>query len=809
MFADLRQDVRHGFRMMAKYPAFTLVVVLTLALGIGATTAIFSMVSSIILSPLPYPDSGRIVRLVQSYPEKGLHTWRLSQADFAMYREQNQVFSSLAAYGIAGVNMTGTDRPARLQVARVTGDFFTVLAVKPLLGRTFVAEEDSPGKNTVCVLSYGFWARQFNKDPRAIGKVMVLNNVATQIVGVMPEGFEFPLPATELWVPLGLNSQAWHPYFLTAIARLKPGVDPKTAETQTTDILWAGGNRDPHLVGRDDPPPAGAGLKTLVAPLKETIVGKTQTQLLILQLAVALILLIACANVANLLLSRAASRYREVTLRLALGGTPRRVMKQLLTESVLLALVGAVPGTALAWFIVKILSWMPLDGVPRIGEVSMNVFVLLFAVGVAICTGLLFGLVPALRTYRQGLNQRLSEGQRGSSERSGRWLNRALVAGQLALSLVLLVGAALMLKSFQRILAVNPGFQSEGVLTMLLPVNAQKYPEAAQTLQFYQTLMARIRSMPGIAAASVSTNVPFSGEENSDGYIVEGHEPAPGSEPTQAQLQTLGPDYFRTMRIPLSRGRDFLDTDSQNKPQVAIVDSTLARHYWPDGDAVGKRIQTTGDKTWLTIVGVVNGVQDQNLTEDMKPHLYLPHGQDAQLRMYLVVRAAGDLSVVGASMRKVIREIDADVPVYAVRPLADVVGRTLNSQKLMNLLLTTFALLAIILASIGIYGVMSIYVTNRTREFGIRLAVGAQPRDLLFSVLKQGLGLALAGIGAGLLGAFVFMKAISSQLYNVSTADMAPFIVLPLVLMIVALAACYWPAHRAARTNPLAALRYE
>jgi putative ABC transport system permease protein len=809
MMSNLKNDLRYGVRLLVRNPGFSAVAVLTLALGIGVTTAIFSLVNGILLRPLPFPQSERLVRLLQAYPEKGLDSWRLSQANFASYRDQSTVFSSVAAYAISGMNLTGIPKPERLQAAKVTGDFFKVLGVDPMMGRSFVPEEDVPGKNHVCVLSYGFWQRHFSSDPNVIGKTLVLNDASTEIIGVMPASFGFPVPETELWVPIGLDSQAWHPFFLTAIARLKPGVQPASAQSETTGIMWRAGQQNPHMVGRNDPPPVGAGLRTSIVPLLEAIVGKTEKPLLVLQFAVIFILLIACANVANLLLSRTSVRGLEIAVRSALGAQPKRMIRQLLTESILLALVGAIPGIALAWGVVRTLNHLPLAGIPRLNEVSISPGVLLFTIFIALLTGVLFGLAPIFYTYRSGLKAGLTEGQRGSSTRSGRWLNRSLVAAQLALSLVLLIGAGLVLKSFRELLGVNPGFQPKNTLTMLLPVTSQKYPNPPQAIQFYRNLRDEVRTLPGVTAVGASSNLPFSGEESYDGYIVEGHEPPPGSEPTQAQLQTVTPGYFQALGISLQRGRDISDADQEKTPMVAVVDETLAHRYWPDGDALGKRVRTTGDPTWFMIVGVVNGIKDQNLAEDHKPHIYFAHGQDPQLRMYLIVHTSGDPAALSSTVRSKIHDLDGDVPVYAVHTMSEVVDKTLTSQRLTDLLLTAFATLALILAAIGIYGVMSVYVTGRTREFGIRLAVGAKPANLLVSVLKQGFVLVIAGIAIGLFGAFVLTRTISSLLFNVSSTDPIVFLGIPLLLISVATSACYWPARRAARTNPLTALRYE
>ncbi len=810
MFADLRQDLRYGFRMMRKNPGFTLVAVFALALGIGANTAIFSLINAILLRPLPYPESDHLVRLMQTYPEKGLDTWRLSQANFAAYREQSRSFDSVAAYTVTGLNLTGFDQPERLQAARVTGDFFKVLGMDPLLGRTFLPEEDAPGKNNVCVLSYGFWQRRFGGNRDVIGKALALNNVSTEVVGVMPADFKFPLPDTEIWTPLGLNAQARFPWFLTGIGRLKSGVQPAGAQAETTGILWNLGQQDPQMVSRSDPPPPGANLKTVIVPLKEAIIGDTKKPLLLLQFAVACVLLIACANVANLLLSRAASRTREIALRFALGATPRRVVRQLLTESVLLALIGAATGIALAWWVMGALGRLPIEGIPRTDEVGLSGTVLAFTVVVAVVTGLLFGLVPALRTYRLGLKAGLSEGQRGSSGGASRHMNRILVAAQLAVSVVLLISAGLMLKGYRQLLAVNPGFQAENVLTMQLPLAGQKYSsDQGQMPRFYQSLLEQVRTIPGVRAAGVTTTLPLGTEESSDGYLVEGQEPSGGGDSPQAQLKVVSPGYFQAMGMLLLRGRDFQENDNTDAPLAVIIDETLARRHWPDGNAIGHRVRTTGDPPWLTVVGVVSSIKDKSLAGEVRPHIYFAYGQAPRPRMYLVVRTVGDPTTATESIRSKVRQIDPTVPVYAVRTMTDVVEKTLNSQRLTNLLLTAFAAIALLLAAVGIYGVMSVYVTSRTQEFGIRLALGARPSYLLRSVLWEGLLLALGGIAVGILFALAMTRTITSLLFEVSATDPFVFTALPLLLIAVALVSCYMPARRAARTDPLTALRYE
>jgi putative ABC transport system permease protein len=806
MIGDLWQDLRFAIRMMQKNPGFTLVTVMTLALGIGANTAIFSLVNGILLRPLPYPEGDRLITLRKSYPQKGLDSWGLSQADFAMFRDQNQVFEKIAAFVSTGFNLTGVGEPERLRGANVTVDFFDVLGVDPIFGRTFTPEEDTPGKNLVCILSYGFWQRRFGGDPKALGTTLILNNVPTDVVGIMPQGFEFPELGVDMWVPVGLNPQKRNPFNLGAIARLKQGVLPSEAFADTTSILWNAARQS------DVPPPEGADLKTIVTPLKQAIIREAGKPLLVLVCAVGFVLLIACANVANLMLARATSRTREMALRFVLGATPGRVLRQLLTESLLLALIGAAAGVVFASWGVGMLNRLPVEGIPRIQEVSVNGTVLAFTAAVAVLTGLLFGLAPAVRVYKLGLDAGLRQGIRGSASVSSRRMNSGLVAAQFALSVILLIGAGLMLKSFQRLLAVNPGFRPENVLTMRLSLSNRKYPDSTQTTRLYDSLLERVRSVPGVRDAGMISVLPFGGVRTSDGYIVEGQEPPLSNIYPQAQNRVVSPGFFQSFGMPLLRGRDFSEADREDSPSVAVVDETLARLYWPDGDAVGKRIKygwNNGDDPWMTIIAVVPGVKDSSLTQTLEPHFYLPYSQESASSMYLTVRTEGDSAYAASAITSKIKELDPDLPVYSIRPMTEIVGRTLNSNRLTNMLLTAFSFLAAALAAVGIYGVMSINVSSRTTEFGIRLALGAQPRDLLRSVLRQGLLLTTIGVAVGIAGALALTRAITTMLFEVSATDPIVYAGVALLLAAVALVACYIPARRSARVDPLVALRYE
>jgi len=818
MIAPLLRDVVFSLRLFRKNWVFTLIAVLTLGLGIGATTAIFSLVNGIVLHPLPFADSEHVVRLLQSYPEKGLDSWRLSQANFATYLDRSRSFTALAAYSPVGVNLTGTEQSERIQAARVTAGFFDVLGVSPVLGRSFLPEEDRPASAEageggeppaqVCVISHGFWQRKLGGDPNVLQRVLTLNDSPVSIVGVMPAGFAFPSQDTEVWVPLGLDPAAHFPWFLTGIGHLRPDVTPQAAQAETTGILWSAGRQDPLMVSRNDPPPEGAALKTLVVPLKEAMIGGTAKPLVILQFAVFFILLIACSNIANFLLSRSFSRQREIAMRYALGASRQRIFKQMLTESVVLALIGSVCGLLFAWWGVRSLSRLPVEGIPRIQEVGIDGSVLGVTLLLALFTGLLFGLLPAYKTFRMGLRAGMAEGDRGSST-SGRRVNRLLVVAQLALSLILLIGAGLMLKSFQKLLNVDPGFEPNHLLTMVVPVSEAKYSSAQQIVELHRTLAERVERIPGVEAVGMTSNLPFSGYFNSDGYLVEGQEPPEGSDAPQAQLQSVTPGYFEAMGIELKRGRDFQLSDREDAPLVTIVDDTLADRYWPDGDAVGRRVRTTGDPPWLTIIGVVSGIKSSELSQSAEPHMYFSDGQWTQSRMYLVARTTGTPDRLAPVVKEAVTEIDPDIPLYDVRSMEEVIGRTLSTQKLTNLLLTAFAALALVLGVIGIYGVMSVFVASRTRELGIRLALGEGPALLRRRVLKEGAVLTALGVAAGLLGALLLTGFLSGLLYEVDVVDPTVFVVLTALLILVALATTYLPARRAANVDPLVALRTE
>jgi len=816
MLADFTQDIRYGFRALVKNPVFSLVAIFTIAMGIGANVVVFTLVERILLSPLPFGDPDRIVRMVHAFPEMGLSTWGLSQAQFTAHRNAQHSFDALAVYQNSGAILTGTDKAEYVQVSRVTADFFKVFGVNPEVGRTFAPDEDTKGKENVVVLSHALWASRFGGDTQIVGKQVTLSDVSMQVIGVMPPTFQFPTPETQLWAPVVINPQATAPFLLVAVGKLKAGVSASAAASDTTTILWNAVNENPKLIARQSPPPPGAGLKTIVTPLKEVMVGSIRSRLLIAQVAVAFVLLIACANVANLLLSRATKRTSEIALRLALGASPGRVIRQLLTESVVLALLGAAAGVAFAWLCLRALTQIYSEGIPRIQEASIGGVVLLVTVVATVATGLLFGVIPAVRAYWLGVKGGMTEGQKGSAGQASRRLNSSLVVVQLALSLVLLVGAGLVLKSFRNLLKIEPGFDENKVLTMVVPVSNKKgSPE--QLLSFYQQLLDQVRGLPGVNGAAIASNIPFSGRQAVDAHVVEGMEPA--GEPPQAEMKVVGPGYFKAMGITLLQGRDFNESDYFNNPDtdmgrlVAIVDQTLAKQYFPNGDAIGKRIRT-GDPEWFTIIGVVSSVKEQSLMTDPLPHIYFTpnqvgfvYGQSRdQKRMFLVVNTENP-SGIAPMIREKVQALDPNVPVYSIATMTENIWKRLGAFRLINFLLTAFSVIALLLAAIGTYGVMSVSVNNRTPEFAIRQALGAQPRDLLVSVLRQGLILAALGIGFGLLGSWGLTRAISSQLVGVSTTDPVVFTITPLILIFVALLASFLPARRAAQTDPAKVLR--
>jgi predicted permease len=798
-------DVRYALRTFRRMPTFTAVATITLALGIGATTAMFTLVNSILLRPLPYPESDRIVRIIQSYPEKGLDTWGLNQVNVAMYRDRSTDFSAFAAYRNGSVTLQSPSGPQRIQVLRVTSQFFRTIGVGPALGREFTADEDSPGKNTVMILSDGTWRARFGGDPSVIGKTIDVDGQPIEIVGVMPPRFEFPRPAIAAYMPMGLNP-TWRFGFLNSgIARLKPGITPEHAERQTTKIMWDWAREQNSASASVDP--SKTRMKTIVRPLHEAITGQSARPLTVLLAAVALILLIATANVATLLSGRASARQREISLRAALGASGKRVLRQLLTERVALALLGAAVGVALALLAVRWFTHSRLATLPRIDEVAVDGRVLAFTLAVSVATGLVFGLLPAIHAGRARLTSDLTAGQRESSRGASRKLNNALVVAQLSLSVVLLIAAGLVLKSFQRLTEVELGFHPEGVTSIAQPLPQRIAADAGRLNTFVNATLARVRAIPGVQTAALAWAVPMDGNADYDGLLIDGRPVPPNGNEFQTYHIAVTPDYFKTLGIPLLYGRDFAVSDDTTRVAVGIVDSTLASRYWKGAEALGKRVRVTGDTTWLTIIGVAGTVRDGDPAVPPEPHLYVSLPQTGGNQLALVIRTNRANASVISTVRRALTMAEPGIPLDDIKSLDSIIDQTYATRRLTKLLLGGFALVALLLAAVGIYGVMSLHVANRSREFGIRLAIGADPRALVRLVLGEGALLAAVGVALGIAGALAATRSLASLLYDVSPTDPVVLLAFPLLLAGVALAACYLPARRAARSDPLRVLR--
>jgi putative ABC transport system permease protein len=800
---SLRQDLRFGLRMLRKNPSFTAITVLTLALAIGSTTAIFSVVNAVLLRPLPYSEPDRLVNFWLSAPQKGFARVNLTQAVFAYFRDQNRSFEKMAIYGSAGFNLTGEGAAERLEGMNVTHDFFTILGQQPLYGRTFLPEEDAPGKNLVAILSYELWQRRFGGSPEIIGRSLNLNNIPTVVVGIMPPGFSFLNRRTELWIPLGLNPEVRYCYCYSAFGRLKPGIAPQAAEREIAVLS----KNFSHTLSVQE-------FNVVATPLLRNLVGEIRKPLLLILGAVGLVLLISCANIANLLLARANSRSREIVVRCCLGANSRRIVRQLLIESMLLAMAGAICGLLLAHAGLQVIKRLPLTDIPRIEQVGLDRGVLLFTLSLSLLTSLLFGLAPALRGARVNLQDALREGARGTASASSRRLNHAFVISQFALSFVLLIGAALLLQSFMRLLSVDPGFRPENVLTARLSLPSRKYTDQTRVRNFYQQLLERVRGLPDVRGAALNHNIPFSPDNWQDEFIVRGQEPKPGEPILSSSFRSVTPTYFETMGIPLLKGRAFRDTDDKSALPVAIVDEKLARKYWPDGDVIGKQIRignmsSSNSNQWLTIVGVVASTKHGSLDEDTDFYLYQPYAQDTERTTYLIVRTMGDPQMIASALRGQVSALDPELPLYQVSTMEENVARSLGTKRLMNILITGFAATALLLAALGIYGVMALNVSSRINEFGIRMALGAQRSDVLWLVAKQGMLLTLAGALIGLVAAFGLTRFIESLLFGVSSTDPLTFAAVTTLLAVVALLACYVPARRAMKVDPMVALRFE
>jgi predicted permease len=820
---QLLSDLKHAVRGFLKSPVSTGAAVLSIAIGIGANTAIFSVANAVLLQPLPYAHAERLVILWNRSPGLNIAEDWFSTAQYFDVRNGHHGFEEVAVAIGANQNLTGPFEPERVGVLRVSSNLLPMLGVRPILGRLFVAEDDVPGRAGTALLSHGAWTRRYGKDPAVLGRAIVLNGEPHEVVGVLPEHFSLPrevLPTLgtaedgEMFLPLPLaptavTNRGQEDYNI--IARLKPGVSAAAAQVEMDAITARLRAEHPEVY------PANGGLTFGIVPLLDQVVGNVRTTLVVLVVSVAFVLLIACANVANLLLARALAREKEIGVRVAVGATARRITLQLLVESLLLSATGAALGAGFAFAAVRWIHLVQPSHLPRLQDIAVNGEVLLFTLVLCVGAGLLFGMVPALGARRVNPAETLGGSGRGSTGAHpvfgrGHGLRRLLLVAQVALALVLLIGAGLLARSFGRLQKVDPGFDPSGVLTMELTLTGPRYAEADLVRAAYRDLWRRLDDLPGVVASGGVTSLPLSGFFAWGPITIEGRVPPPGENFINADLRVAGGRYFEAMGIPLLRGRLFNPDDSMEKDRVVVIDDFMAREYWPGQDPVGKRIRFGDLKStapYRTVVGVVARVKQYGLETDGRIAIYLPQTQSGARALYLTVKTTGEPAALAALVKAQIRAIDPDLPVYRVRTMSDWVDRSLARSRFAMSLLGGFAVLALALAALGIYGVMAFLVARSTREIGIRMALGATERSVLSLVLRQGMTIVLAGAVAGVIGALSLSRLIASLLFGVGGADAATFASAVLVLSIVAFAAVWFPARRAARTDPIESLRME
>ncbi len=810
--STLVSDVRHAVRGFLKSPVFTATALLSLTIGIGANAALFSVLNALLLHPLPYSDADRLVILWNRSPGLNIAEDWFSTAQYFDIRAGHSGFEQLSIAIGGNYNLTGDGEPERVGIIRVSSNLLPMLGARPADGRLFTADDDAPGGTGAAVLGYGTWMRRHGGDPHVIGKIITLNGQPYQVVGALPSSFSLPrevLPTLgvaedgEIFLPLPLPANAAtarnHEDY-NIIGKLKPSASVAQAQAEM-DLITARLRRD-HP---DDYPPNG-GLTFSIVPLLDQVVGNVRLTLLVLAGSVGFVLLIACANVANLMLARALSREKEIAVRAALGASRGRIVRQLLIESLVLALAGGALGVLLAAGAVRWIHGVHPPGIPRLGDIAINVEVLLFTTALCVAAGVLFGLAPALNVGRFNVYRTIKDAGRGHRVR------RLLVVSELALSLVLLIGAGLLIRSFARLQQVPPGFQSGGVLTLELTMTGRKYSDGRAVQSAYRQLWDQLDRLPGVSASGGVTALPLSGYFSWGGITVEGRTPPPGEKFINADQRIVGGRYFEAMNIPLLKGRLFNDQDNAEHPRVIVIDEYMAQQFWPNEDAVGKRVRIGDAKSttpWQTVVGFVGRVKQYTLESDGRIALYIPQTQSPSRAMYVVVNGAGDPAGLSAPVKKAIREMDPDLPLYRVRTMTERVSESLARQRFSMLLLTIFAAVALALATIGIYGVMAYLVTQTTKEIGIRIALGATERTVVTLILRQGLAVAIAGAAIGLGAALSLTRVMRGLLFGVQGTDPLTFVVVSVTLVGTAALASYLPARRAARIDPMISLRSE
>ncbi|HEX5603858.1 MAG TPA: ABC transporter permease [Pyrinomonadaceae bacterium] len=801
---NVMRDASYSLRVLLKNYAFTIVVVLTLALGIGANTAIFSFANGILLRPLPYPQSDRLAVLDEFSYKQGRDSMAVSYPNFLDWREQNKSFEDIGIYfNTQRFAMSGAGEPTQVRGSYISRGLFEILRASPQLGRTFTANEDTPDEEWVVILGHNLWQRSFGGDPNIIGRKIMLNSRARTVVGVMPAGFRFPDTA-ELWAPLALTTKTFtrNDHGLLSIARLRDGVTLTEAQAEMNNIAARVEQANPVT---------NEGLGVKVTSLHDTLTGDYRQALLILLGVVGCVLLVACVNVANLMLARATARGREFALRAALGASRWRIMRQLLVESLLLALVGGVVGFFLSIWALRLLLTAIPGQIPFWMNFGIDLRVLGFTAAITLLTGLLFGVAPALQTSRVDLNDTLKEGGRGASGVRSR-ARSLLVVAEIALSLVVLVGAGLMIQSFLRLKRVNIGLDAHNVLTAAVSLPRVKYKEDDQRVGFYKRLLESMRNLPGIEAASATGTLPLGGGGWGRSITVEGFPVLSVGQAPAIQHTVVTPGYFHTMGIPLLAGRDFNETDAKDSPNVTIIDERLAREYWPNQSPIGKRVRfgpPEDNEPWHTIVGVVGTVRHQRMQEDTRKSVYLPHAKMPVGGMALVLRTSSNPQELTGALRREVAQLDPDLPVSEVATMEEVVAESIWQPRLYAKLFGAFAGGALLLALIGIYGVMAFLVQTRTHEIGVRMALGASRLDVFKLIVGRGMKLTVVGVLIGVGGAIALTRLMHSLLFNTSATDPVTFILISVLLSVAAFLACYIPARRAAKVDPLIALRYE
>jgi putative ABC transport system permease protein len=808
---NLLQDLRYAFRLLAKSPGFTAIAILTLALGIGANTAIFSVVNGVLLRPLAFHDPSRLVIVAEKSPFPTIST---SYQNFVDWRDQSRSFESMEATRATGFSLTGAGEPELLTVRMATAGLFPLLGVEAREGRTFLPEEDRAGSAPVVLLTYGLWQRRFGGSKEIIGKPITLDSRPYTVVGVLPPGFQLLQPADAFvpfvpWAVTLPDDRNWHPGII-AIARLKPGVSREQARVEMVGITKRLEQQYPDY---------NTGTSADVVGLQEQLVQNVRPALILLLGAVSLVLLIACVNVANLLLARAASRGREVAIRTAMGAGRARVVRQLLTESVLLSLGGGLLGIFLAWASLGPLLKISAGSVPQVVPIELDRSVLVFTFVVSLLTGLFFGLVPALRTAKLDLRETLNEGSRGATSGPGHHrLRGILVASEIALAVLLLVGSGLLLRSFSRLQDVPPGFQPDHLLVADIPLSQTAYAKPEQRYQFFDRLVERARALPGVRSAGAASFLPVSGGGSVIHFNITGHPPKTPHDFVAAGYRTVTPNYLETLGVPLLRGRLLTPADSEKAPAVVVINSSMAKKYFPDENPLGKRLQIGAtpepekEVPTMEIVGVVGDVRP-GLGVDPQTEMYLPYRQaDLVLPVFqlsVVLRTAADPQLQTAALRSALAEIDPNQPLVKVRTMEENMAATVAQPRFRTWLIGIFAAVALVLAAVGVYGVMSYTVTQRTSEIGIRVTLGAQPEDVFKTIVGEGMRLALAGVGIGIVAALALTRLLQSFLYDVSAYDPLTFVGVAMLLTLVAAAASFFPARRATLVDPMVALRYE